>query len=68
MKLKNYLQLRKKALGKSGSARQFAVILGITEDHLSKVALGKRNPSFRLLQRIVENSEGIVQLSDFAPS
>lgn len=66
MKLKEYLTYQRKLLGTKFTARHFANELGITEAHLSRIAHEKILPSFRLLRKIVQHSEGLVNLEDFA--
>ena len=65
MKLIDYIHHRRKLFGRKASARQYAKKLGITEGHLSRICRGKLTPSFKLLQRIVEVTEGEVRLEDF---
>lgn len=65
MNLKDYLRDRRERFGMKFTARHFAKKLGITEGHLSKIVRGKQLPSFHLLKKIVECSEGMVQLDDF---
>ena len=60
MKLKDFMKEN------SFTERQFASILGISQQHLNFIIRGKSSPSIQLIQRIIKATNGKVTIDELA--
>jgi len=58
MKLKEYLKTHKL------SQRKLATMLGVSQEHISQILCGKKNPSIQLIKRIETVTNGKVSVSE----
>ncbi|MCB1115641.1 MAG: helix-turn-helix transcriptional regulator [Chlamydiia bacterium] len=59
MNLKEYLKSR------SVTHKNFGKMIGVSQSYVTRIVLGNQNPSLALMQRIIEVTDGEVNVGDF---